>query len=572
MGNVLEAKVKVDNHSFNSNGVCSCGASSIEVPYDVIEKLEYFDIMHEYEDGTFMGGKTVTRAEAARLLVNLMNLADLAEEETGNSFSDIEENYWARGYIELVNKKDILKGYPDGTFRPNDPITHVEFFTCVLNVLGYGDVVASEGTWPSNVMDKCEELDLLADVPYNRASDDLTRGAAAVVCYNALETRMWVKTGVGHWELGERLEDEKFYGVGDFYTLISDGVWNTSTSSGKEYYVELANEDEEDTYEITSSAAKTKVDGEALDSLEYYLYLEDKTKEPIFLWAGMNDDGVIDNIVEVADGDECGRYTIVAFEGGLDEDNYLKEDHKVTKVTTVLKAVPVVDENNEVIDVILERHEGPDALEDVDSGLLAYETLGGSERAVYVFIKGEKSTEEITGEIQYALIEKYSESRGVEYVTIDGIKCEVGENPFDIEEGDVILYTLDEDELIIIEAVVKPTDVDDNKRPKVTKVEGELIYFSNGLETIDIESDEVIEAYKDTMFVLVNGMMLDTTGEVEFTDLYYPIDKGIGSTEFTAGDRVFFEVVDGVASVICGFYPDEVIEEGIVVESVDILD
>ncbi|MBD2292652.1 S-layer homology domain-containing protein [Anabaena sphaerica FACHB-251] len=42
------------------------------------------------------------------------------------TFSDIPKNYWARDYIAELAAMEIIDGYPDGTFRPNAPVTRAQ--------------------------------------------------------------------------------------------------------------------------------------------------------------------------------------------------------------------------------------------------------------------------------------------------------------------------------------------------------------------------------------------------------------------------------------------------------------
>ncbi len=42
------------------------------------------------------------------------------------TFPDIQGN-WARSFIEALTARGIIKGFPDGTFRPDDPVTRVQF-------------------------------------------------------------------------------------------------------------------------------------------------------------------------------------------------------------------------------------------------------------------------------------------------------------------------------------------------------------------------------------------------------------------------------------------------------------
>ncbi len=55
-------------------------------------------------------------------------------------FQDVKQNNWAYKYVNSVYGKGIIKGYSDSTFRPDKPITRIEFmvmFSRMLNFLGY---------------------------------------------------------------------------------------------------------------------------------------------------------------------------------------------------------------------------------------------------------------------------------------------------------------------------------------------------------------------------------------------------------------------------------------------------
>ena len=43
------------------------------------------------------------------------------------TFNDVSTNYWAQPFIQELASRDILKGFPDGGFRPNDPVTRAQF-------------------------------------------------------------------------------------------------------------------------------------------------------------------------------------------------------------------------------------------------------------------------------------------------------------------------------------------------------------------------------------------------------------------------------------------------------------
>ncbi len=56
------------------------------------------------------------------------------------SFSDIRD-HWAEAYIERQKDSGVLSGYPDGTFRPDEPITRAELAKILVAAFDLDDVV-----------------------------------------------------------------------------------------------------------------------------------------------------------------------------------------------------------------------------------------------------------------------------------------------------------------------------------------------------------------------------------------------------------------------------------------------
>jgi hypothetical protein len=43
------------------------------------------------------------------------------------AFSDVPNDFWARRFINVLSSRGIIKGFPDYSFRPNQPVTRAEF-------------------------------------------------------------------------------------------------------------------------------------------------------------------------------------------------------------------------------------------------------------------------------------------------------------------------------------------------------------------------------------------------------------------------------------------------------------
>ena len=104
--------------------------------YGHIEAVFLEKLVVGYPDGTFKPNRKITRAEAAAIFFNLLKLKP--EYPLNSTFRDVNMNHWAYGVIEAVAKKGIIKGYPDGTFRPDRAITRAEFVTIACKTLGRG--------------------------------------------------------------------------------------------------------------------------------------------------------------------------------------------------------------------------------------------------------------------------------------------------------------------------------------------------------------------------------------------------------------------------------------------------
>lgn len=81
-----------------------------------------------YPDSTFRPDGNMTRAEASAIFARLI-AEEKGEKITGTStdFKDVSKNDWCFSYISYLEKYDIIKGYSDKTFRPDDYVSRAEF-------------------------------------------------------------------------------------------------------------------------------------------------------------------------------------------------------------------------------------------------------------------------------------------------------------------------------------------------------------------------------------------------------------------------------------------------------------
>ncbi|SHJ73347.1 S-layer homology domain-containing protein [Desulfofundulus thermosubterraneus] len=82
---------------------------------------------------TFAPNASVTRAEFAAFLLRAMNVAE--QKATGSRFKDVAAGAWYAGAVETAAAQGLVGGYPDGTFKPNAPITREELAAMITRAL-----------------------------------------------------------------------------------------------------------------------------------------------------------------------------------------------------------------------------------------------------------------------------------------------------------------------------------------------------------------------------------------------------------------------------------------------------
>lgn len=91
-------------------------------------------VIKGYDDGTFKGDKTITRAEFCVLITNLMGLDISKARDQG--FPDVKGNNWYVPYVNACAKAGYVKGRDTGNFDPNGLITRAEVATLINRITG----------------------------------------------------------------------------------------------------------------------------------------------------------------------------------------------------------------------------------------------------------------------------------------------------------------------------------------------------------------------------------------------------------------------------------------------------
>lgn len=100
---------------------------------DEIERAASLGIINGYEDGTFRPDHGVTRAQFIAMLMKIVQAP--AQTTAAKNFSDLDAAKWAEDAIMRASHMGIVKGYADGSFRPNESITRAQMAVIIAYVL-----------------------------------------------------------------------------------------------------------------------------------------------------------------------------------------------------------------------------------------------------------------------------------------------------------------------------------------------------------------------------------------------------------------------------------------------------
>ena len=154
---------------------------------EAIEVLQAVKVMQGDEYGNFRPDDSVSRAEMAVVMANLLDL-DYQYYEAACPFTDVPA--WARGYVGACYANGIVSGYNATTYGASDGVTAVQAASMMMRALGYFQYASdyADGFEVSTVR-QGTRIGIFTDVGSN-ASDAMSRNQVAQMALNALEATM----------------------------------------------------------------------------------------------------------------------------------------------------------------------------------------------------------------------------------------------------------------------------------------------------------------------------------------------------------------------------------------------
>lgn len=154
------------------------------------------DVAEGNPNNTFTPYDTVNRVEAIKMILKAFNFSILEADGSTLGFKDVDKKGWYMKYIRTAKKYGIIKGYTDGTFKPNNTVTKAEAAVMTLNAAKtmkgaivsyctskpYYDVDLY--TWYTDAACYIHDFELTDDGQYFSPNSLFTRGEMIQLLYN----------------------------------------------------------------------------------------------------------------------------------------------------------------------------------------------------------------------------------------------------------------------------------------------------------------------------------------------------------------------------------------------------
>lgn len=144
-------------------------------------------IISGYYDGTFRPENPVNRAETLKIILESKNYLDtekgLGKEVDFDKYavgyptglSDVDNSMWFKKYVSYAKRQEIISGYADNTFKPNNKVNFAEALKMVINVYDISIWEGQTNPWYKTYLDKAYQMGWIPRGMNEDPGHDLTR-------------------------------------------------------------------------------------------------------------------------------------------------------------------------------------------------------------------------------------------------------------------------------------------------------------------------------------------------------------------------------------------------------------
>lgn len=179
------------------------------------------------------GGSNSGKKKPSQTVIPISVTEKITRQENKKAFSDVDKDHWANEAIQCLFDKEIVSGYEDDTFKPNNQITREEFIKMIVSALDIDTTnIKSEFTdvdrdkWYTSYIDAAFGKKLISgreDGSFG-IGEKITREEMCVIVRRAINTLTKVRT---YTEFDDEMDISEYAreAVADLYSAgIVNGI------------------------------------------------------------------------------------------------------------------------------------------------------------------------------------------------------------------------------------------------------------------------------------------------------------------------------------------------------------
>ncbi len=267
--------------------------------FDAINYVYEKNIVGGYEDNTFQPDKKINRAEFTKIIINTV-LEDQVSNCNENFFYDVKSTDWFSKYICVAKKNNIISGYDDGSFKPEQSIKFSEAAKIIIEAFEYS--TEKDNPWFKPYIEKLAEKSAIP-ITIDSYGSEISRAELSEIIYR-LDAKIQNKMSLDY---DGNLINNEINGV-EINFATKDNMMNDEWQNeaeieklSKDRYANIIYQIETALNKYPTSFLKENLDAiYVFDYMYFYGYEYGGTYEDhsVFISSGSKDWGYADEFVE----------------------------------------------------------------------------------------------------------------------------------------------------------------------------------------------------------------------------------------------------------------------------------
>ncbi|HEX9058903.1 MAG TPA: S-layer homology domain-containing protein [Clostridia bacterium] len=144
-----------------------------------------------FYDGGYKPERNLSRASFIQLAISADGYRNEKSDRKNevSCFKDVTKNDWYNGCVNAAKKHELINGYSDMNFKPNELITYDDVIVIIIRMLGYETEVKGSNPYTKGYLDLADKLGITKGIERS-PGEPITFATALRMLYNAMSVKL----------------------------------------------------------------------------------------------------------------------------------------------------------------------------------------------------------------------------------------------------------------------------------------------------------------------------------------------------------------------------------------------